>query len=155
MRKLFVIITLCYLSFFNFGCKKSSEIEYLDFITNITINEIFEMEEDTYYIYFYKNDCEYCDNLKDVLYEVSYKGDVKIYGVNFSDEKNKLINRAYTNGEGSNFKYYVTGCTNYNELYINGNPSLIKIENKVSYFIANGYRNTNAYLMDILEIENE
>ena len=151
MRKLLIAIILI-LQFGIIGCNK--DIEYITSIENISIDNIFTQKEEVYYIYFYKNDCEYCDYIKPYLENNSEVNIIKIYGVNFSDNKNKLINRAYENGEGTNFKYYVSGCSKYEDLYINGYPSLIKIENGVSYFVANGRSNVEIFFEEILSGED-
>lgn len=110
----------------------------------INIDDIFMQEESEYYIYFYKDDCSYCDNIKSEIEEFSLEN--TLYKINLSKKKNSLIARSYIDGEGSNNKYHVSGVTVYNELYISMVPALIKITNGKSIYIAGGVREIERYL---------
>lgn len=110
----------------------------------INVDEIFMQEESEYFIYFYKDDCTYCDNVKGDIEEFSVNNTV--YKINLSKKKNTLIARSYTDGEGSNGKYHVSGVTKYDELYISIVPAIIKINDCKSSYIAGGTNEIYHYL---------
>lgn len=126
MKKIIVSILLVNIVMVLSGCDLISEM----FKTNeINASEIFDQVESGYYVYFYKDDCQYCDMVSEVIAHLERDG-VSIYKVNLSKNKNKLIGRAYDgiDAEGSNNKYKVTGVATYEELYISIAPTIILIE---------------------------
>ena len=165
MKRIVRIILITIISFILAGCNQE-EIIYITEIENIKIDDIYNMEEDEYYIFFYKNDCIYCDEVKPYINEyVKLEEKTAIYGVTYSDKDNLLIARKYTGigGQGKNNEYFVDGVANYFDLYVPKVPSLIKIsiENDVkqSQFIASGRSETIAYFENelhvVLEIDNQ
>ena len=93
----------------NLGCGFMNKNE-------IEIKEIFSQKEDEYYIYFYKDDCPYCDMVTEEI-KLLEQGNIKVYKINLSKKNNQLIGRGYENGQGSNGKFYVDGISKYDELW--------------------------------------
>lgn len=120
--KILICFVICtYLS----SCSLIEEM----FKTNeINIEDIFTQEENEYYIYFYKEDCPYCEAVEDIVNNLE-NSEVSLYRINLSINENKLIGRSYTgeNGEGVNGKYLVNSVTDYKDLYISIAPTIIKI----------------------------
>ena len=130
MKKFLIIIVVLFCSIF-VGCKKEELKEIKD-------EEIFMMEEEAYYIFFFRDGCtgcerafpyviEYLDTIKD---SKRYENCRYIYGVNLKtqDERSKIL-RPYPmgKGEGTDGKYFVTGVKEWDDLYIATTPALISI----------------------------
>lgn len=128
------------------GCKS------YDFETNnINIEDIYNQEEDEYYVYFYMDDCKYCEDCFDTVLEyLNNPLDLKLYVCKVN--KNDIIKRFYEgeDGQGESGGYFVDGVTDYNDLYISGVPSLIKIDiTNTSYFVTSGRKKIIAYFNDM------
>lgn len=140
MKNKVVILVIMSLIFIlgNLGCGFMNKNE-------IEIKEIFSQKEDEYYIYFYKDDCPYCDMVTEEI-KLLEQGNIKVYKINLSKKNNQLIGRGYENGQGSNGKFYVDGISKYDELYISIAPAIIKISrnkeslDKEASYIAGGSR---------------
>ena len=124
------------------GCKEESV-----YIKPLIQNEIFTQTEDRYFVYFYKDNCGFCETTKPIILdylnslEMQENSDKRVvYGFDLSDSNNMFFNgeteygifRIYTgdagDGSGSNLgKYKVNGVKVWNELYIAGVPSLITV----------------------------
>lgn len=143
------------------GCKDNQYI----YEEVITIDKIYSQEEEEYYIYFYQEDCPYCEDCYETINEyLEYMNEnkcIKLYICDLTDDFNKTIKRAYEgeNGQGSSGKYFVDGLTEYTELYISGVPSLIRIDStKTSYFVTSGRSNIKNHFNEIMKkapIQNE
>lgn len=134
-----LLIILCCMMFV--GCKKPT----YDFEEKISIDTIYNKEEDSYLIYFYMDKCPFCEScyktIKNYLKNYDNETMTKLYVCNLSDEGNQILKRIYEgeNGQGTSGSYFVDGVTNYNDLYIAGTPSLIQINSdKTSSFITSG-----------------
>ena len=172
MKKLFLVLILLVQLFILTGCKSS--------LQDITIGDqyIFTIEEDHYYIFFYKDGCSGCELVKPTILEYAKGGKTKIYAVNLHPEgKNQSrIFRKFTEGntgQGTNGDFYVNGATKWTSLYIASTPSLIEIivktekveikneetgeyeiverEVKKAYFIANGEKAINEFFASLDE----
>jgi len=82
-------------------------------------SEIFSVELDEYYVYFYSTTCSHCMDLKDFIIEKAIKrGDIYFVRSSsldqFTEDPNKSI-----------------GAENPGEIWILGYPTLLKIENKI------------------------
>ena len=129
------------------GCTLSNKQYDLKYV--IEDKQIFNQVEEEYYVYFYKEDCKYCNDCFEIVNEyLNNENDIKLY---VCDITHSGIARIYDgeNGQGTSGTYFVNGVTEYRYLYISGAPSLIKIENKVSTFIASGRSNVKEYFNNI------
>ncbi len=153
MKKiLYILLLIIVLSFC--GCSKT-ELKY------INIDEMFAMEEESYYIYFEKDDCPYCEatlaTIKDYVNKQSEnKNYIPLYICNLSLDENKYLFRKdpSLSGQGNDGKTAVDGATVYEDIYISSTPTLIVIkteEEKVSYFCASGKTNTIKYIQYYME----
>lgn len=160
MKKyLIVIIVLCCMLFV--GCKKAELQEIKD-------EEIFMMEGEAYYIFFYRDGCTACERtlpyVLDYLDTISrnskrYENCRYIYGVNLKKggESSKIF-RTYVkdNGEGTDGKYFVTGVKEWDDLYIATTPALISIYVdssgvKQAKYLAQGVSKIRDYLDSCLQ----
>lgn len=125
---------------------------------NIEAEDIYNQEEEEYLIYFYKNKCPYCKECKDTIndYIESDNQTIKLYTCNLTKEKIKRYYEEET-GQGSKGQYLVDGISDYNELYIAGVPTIIKvkIENnkKISEYIVSGKSKVIDYINDLYKEE--
>ena len=127
------------------GCKNYNyDTKYI-----IEDKEIFNQVEEEYYVYFYKQNCKYCEDCFDIINKyLNNENDIKLY---VCDITNSGIARLYEgeNGQGTSGHYFVNGVTEYRYLYISGAPSLIKITNKVSEFVTSGRSSIKQYFNNI------
>ncbi len=149
MKKFIFILFLFVFLSLSVSCKKELEIN------DINDYDIFNCEEETYYIYIYKDGCSICEStLPSIIKYYNKNNDVKFYKLNIhkEDEEASIIAREFTLGETGNQPtgVYVNGCTDYEQLFIKGTPMLIKIETidekKQSIFIAYGKSEINSFL---------
>ena len=133
--------------------------------TYIEDKEIFNQKETNYLVYFMKDDCPYCEKIKNTVLTYIYLSQnsaLKLYVVNLkSDGLRSDILRQYTGieGQSDDKDIYVDGVTKWNELYISGTPTLIKIseENNERYsrFITIGATNVSKKLWEILSSKDK
>lgn len=152
-KLLLLLLVLC---IFITGCKQQK------FDDVISIDEIFAQEEEKYYVYFYKDNCPYCkdcfNDIKEYIKKAKEEEFVKLYVCDLTSEYNSVIKRPYEggNGQGSSGKYYVDGVTKYEDLYISGTPSIIRIdENKTSYFCVSGRKDVKEFINEIKNTTNK
>lgn len=133
------------------GCKKEKYE-----INIITIEDIYMQEEDEYYVYFYKEDCPYCEDVFEYVNEyLNNPKELKLYVCDLTEDE--TIKRDYDGegGQGSNKNYYVDGVTKYEDLYIAGVPSLIKIDpNDISYYVTSGRKKITEYFTNLNNLED-
>lgn len=121
------------------GCSNKGELEG---VANIKCDDIFNQEEDKYYVYFHRLNCEDCDSSAPYVIQYSKimkdyqkcSSKRKIYAVLLytSEEKpnlDKYIYRTYEGegGQGTDNKFFVDGVTKWEDLYIGSTSSLISI----------------------------
>lgn len=131
------------------GCEKK------EYTTNVITEEnIIKQEEKEYYVYFYKDNCKYCEDVFDIVNEyLNNPTELKLYVCKIGPDS--VINKAAEKGQGQgpNGKYYVDHVIDYEELYIAGAPSLIKVRfNGAIYecfFVTSGRKNIIQYFTDL------
>lgn len=169
MRKIYKVLLLMLVmnaTFILSACNSSN----MSGIKNLTQQQIYTQKEDRYYVFFYRENCSGCEEVKP--YVLKYVKQAKknskarkIYGFNLSDEKNKLIYRtnpdkehgqgSYINSSGETVKgiFFVDEVQKWDDLYIGTTPSLISVRVidgvKKSYFICSGH----AKIIDTLNSE--
>ena len=147
---------------------------YAKFTVNGTLqtiedSEIFKMEEKSYYVFFVKDTCPYCEKARPEVIKYNtlvtsgaeeYSDNLKVYQVYVKKGSYKsVISRAYSNvlgnGQGTDGKYFVDGVTEWDKLYIGSAPSLILISEvdgvKTAKYITQGKTNIVNYLNNELK----
>lgn len=127
---------------------------------DIKVEDIFNQEEEQYLIYFYKNKCPYCEACEDVIdeYIKNQEGSIKLYTCNLTKSE---IKRYYEgeNGQGSKGQYFVNGVNDYNELYIAGVPTIIKVyldqDQKISEYVISGKTKVIDYITSLQDLSQE
>lgn len=66
----------------------AAELDYAQ-LNEISINEMFTQNESTYYVYFYKEYCQYCNAVKDEFITYALGRD-DIYIIDYDKEENKV-----------------------------------------------------------------
>ena len=125
---------------------------------DIDVKDIYNQEESEYFVYFFKDRCPYCNDCTEIIenYISSNQNNIKLYTCNLTNQE---IKRYYEgeNGQGSKGQYYVDGVSNYNELYIAGVPSLIKVKVvdniRISEYIASGKLKITEYINNLNDEE--
>jgi len=134
------------------GCNKQTYEKNI-----ITIEDIYIQEEDEYYVYFYKEDCPYCEDVFEYVNEyLNNPTELKLYVCDLTDDE--TIKKEYEgeNGQGTKGTYFVDGVTKYEDLCIAGVPSLIKIDgNNISYFVTSGRSKITEYFKNLNSIDDE
>ena len=157
MKKILLIVFLLVQIFVFTGCKND--------LDSITIGDqyIFQMEEENYYIYFYKDGCSSCELTSPLILENIKNLDKPIYAVNLhpKGESESKIHRKFPLGntaQGINGDFYVNGAKSWTELYIASTPALIEIVTverdgeyvKRANFITNGETNITEYIKSLI-----
>ena len=154
MKKV-LFICLLFLLVLCGGCKKDTVRP-----TRIVAENIYEMPEDRYLVYFEKENCSQCaqalPRVIEYLTDMSGKKNaVKIYAVllEYVDENGETvklpISRAIeqgNTGQGPDGNFYVDGVSNWYSLYIAATPSLIEVKDKQSKLVAVGTTEIENYL---------
>lgn len=145
-KKIFLLFVLLLFILILPGCnKKIYDEKYA-----IDYKEIYNQPHDDYYVYFYKQNCSYCDGVFDLINKyLNSEAQTKLF---VCDITNTEIARIYEGekGQGSQGQHYINGIKKYEDLYIGGAPLLIKITNKESNYIASGRKDVKLYVNDIL-----
>lgn len=157
MKKVLLVLIILLQLFIFVGCKKD--------IDELTIGDqyIFTMEEEHYYVYFYKDGCSSCELTTPTVLEYAQRGDIKVYAVNLhpEGEDQSRIFRKFTLGnsnQGENGDFYVNGVSSWSMLYIASSPALIEVKTvqkdetteKKAYFVASGKEAINQYFNELL-----
>ena len=163
MKKLGLLVVLLLSVFVLSACSGKGKLANVD---SIKKEDIFNQEEDAYYVYFHRIDCSDCEQSSPSVIEYSTirlekagcSTKRKVYSVLVytKDEKpgeKTYIYREYTgdDGEGTDGKYKVTGVTEWDDLYIATTSSLIAINTnkdgvKVASYVAQGASDVVSHL---------
>ena len=161
MRKVLFVLMLCLLLVGCVGCKKEKVSP-----SYITAENIYNLSEDKYLIYFEKENCSQC--AETLPYVIEYLTDTSgnnkypiVYRVllEFIDDNGDTvtlpISRAMegNTGQGPNGNFYVNGVSNWIALYIAATPSLIEVSVvdgvKQSQLVAVGTTEIKDYLNNL------
>lgn len=145
-NKLLLVVFLI-ANFLLTGCSLTSK----EFDSNFVIEdkEIFNQKDSEYYVYFYKEDCKYCkDAYSTVNKYLESDKTIKLFVCNLTDSSIKKIYEG-ENGQGTDGAFFVNNVLNYEDLYIAAVPSLIKVKNGISEFIASGRKNVISFIENL------
>ncbi len=147
MKKILLML-LILLSVVLVGCGTPGDISQLK---NLEQQEIFTQKEDRYYVFFYRDGCNGCEQTKPyilnyvkIISGAGYEDCRKIYGVNLTNKKNKDMYYQYmgSGGQGTKNNFWVDGVTNWADLRIGSTPALIGIYikdgQKTARYVAQG-----------------
>lgn len=132
--------------------------------TYIEDKDVFNQEESDYLVYFMKDDCPYCEKIKNTVLSYMYlsQDNLKLYVVNLRKDGVKSdILRQYSgsDGQSEDKDIFVDGVTKWDELYISGTPTLIKVSGngneKYSRFVAIGATSVTKKLWQILSSKDK
>ncbi len=148
---LILIINICCLS----SCKSFSFSD----IKEITVEEIFQLENDGY-IYFYRDSCPNCEKIKSTVIKYgkySLDNDILFFRCDIEKDENNIVRRGHENGEGINEKFWVTGVKSIDELCIAGTPSIIYFNNeeKQTELCGSGKTEVKNYLNELMNKKEE
>ncbi len=142
MKRILLVVILMLFPICLFACGDS--IKDLNIIADTLI---FDMTEEEYLIFFYKDGCSYCDKIVPDVVDYQKKGRLPIYSVNLDNGEKSAILRTYkgSDAQGNDKDYFVNGVTKYEDLYVPGTPSLILVTTvngqKESRFLTEGKTN--------------
>ena len=130
----------------------------------IYLDEFFNKNEKTYYIFFYKDNCKSC--VETLPYALQYEldngiiedEDNKIYFCKFESNSSEFaIHRTYLGelGEGDSRKSKVTDVTCVEDLYIYSVPTIIKVDNGKLSFVADGARGVSNFIERLERLKND
>lgn len=157
MYKIAILLLFMFIIMFASGCK-SVESD-MKGIKNLVQQEIYEQKEEKYLLFFYREGCSGCENVKPIVLKyIKYRKGRdecrKIYGINLSNEKNSLIYRDHNPEDKDKVDFYVNKITEWDKLYIASTPALLSVREingvKETYFICSGDAKIKAYLNDEL-----
>ena len=116
--------------------KNNNKIErdYDDIEKTITWSEIFKLDLDEYYVYFYSKTCGHCKELKPMILDYYFSTDEELY---FSEANEETV-------YGKKSDLY--GIENIDDFYIFGTPFLIKIKEKVLVEYYSGVSEIREYI---------
>lgn len=150
-KKIFILIFVFFIFVTISGCNKK---EYT--INVISEEEIMNQKESEYYIFFYKNNCVYCDDIFNIIDEyLKNPKELPLYVCKI--EGNSLIDKKLDGGtgQGPSGNYVVDWVNKYENLSIAGVPSLIKkSSNGYCFYVTSGKKNIIEYFEKLNNIEN-
>ena len=119
-------VSIFIIALFLVSCNKSNEVkiseinqyDYKD-ITQLIISkeEIFSFANDSYYVYFYKENCSHCNLIKQTI----IKEAVKRNDIYFFDDTGDILNV-------KDLKNPIIGISKSEDIFIYGTPMLINVE---------------------------
>lgn len=163
MKKIGLLALVLLSIFVLTGCGSKGKLQNVD---SIKKEDIFNQEEDAYYVYFHRIDCPDCETTsprviqyatlrleKDACNDKRKIYSVLLYTKSEKPGEDVYIYREYTgdDGQGTDGKYFVDGVTNWKDLHIASTSSLIAINtdengNKVASYVAQGSNNVISHL---------
>jgi thiol-disulfide isomerase/thioredoxin len=162
MKRIISLLLIVITMFVLVGCSKKTEFN------EINAEEVFTTEG-KYFVYFYKDDCDDCEQTKPVIIDYMKKIEDdkeladkrKVYAVNLSKPENASIYRAYNSvkygwGEGQgDGSFWVNGVSKLDNLFIGATSALISVGsdangNRVANFQASGFDNISSTLTTYL-----
>lgn len=124
MKKLFLLI----IPFLLFSCKSNKNtnpadttLDYSIVITSIKWEDVFNQEEDDYFVYFYSTTCSHCASIKQEILTYYLLDKVTMYFV--------CVDKEGKYGKVSD----LTGICKIDDFYIFGTPSYVEIKNYKVY----------------------
>ena len=119
-------------------------------INVIDEKDIMMQVEDEYYVFFYKENCSYCDDVYEIINEYLINPKNLPLYVCLIKEDSIIYGKAeYGDGQGPDGKYYVDYVISYDRLRIAGVPSLIRVKFNGAidecYYVTSGKENIIDY----------
>lgn len=140
MRKLIIFLSTLFTLTSCGGVSDNTTYDYKDF-TNITSEQIFNLPENSYAIYFYSLSCNVCESIKNDVFEFSNnvisKEDTRVENIYFLEATiSNLLSIPYyfelTQGQeqsAENYKSICIGASNLTEMSYYGYPTLFILNN--------------------------
>lgn len=120
MKKSINIILLIIVSLFLVSCNEKEET-YKDFENkHLTATNAFKQGSDDYYLYIYKVNCPYCEQVKDLIFKQAKDKETPLYFINELDVTDVLKRT-----DEPNYNNY--DARSLSEVKINGVPTLLLI----------------------------
>lgn len=162
MKKIGLLVIILFGLFVLSSCS-SGKLKNVD---NIKKEDIFNQDEEDYYIYFHRIDCPDCENASPIVIQYSQIREEKqgcnqkrkvyavlLYTPSEKPKESVYIYREYKgiDGQGTDGKYFVDGVTKWEDLYIATTAALIAISTnskgeKVASYVAQGSSDIVAHL---------
>lgn len=126
----------------NYNLKAKYVKDYLP--SEVTVDDLYKLEYDKYYVCIIKDDLSYLDELTSLLTLFSETMDEPIFVLDLGKDENKQIKRSYTgdNGQSETGRFFVDGVKSIDDLYIPKASALILLEKKdelqVSTYLSSG-----------------
>lgn len=117
MKKILRLVTLSFLLALLVSCNKKQTYE--DFRDlHVKVNNSFNIQRDDYYLYFYTEQCKFCNDLKPLVFKQANKGEIPLYFVS-QKELGAALNMT-TDKNHSN-----TNVTKFKDLKLYGFPTMM------------------------------
>ena len=116
-------------------------VDYEDIVLpKISWFDIFNREEEKYLVYFYSEECGYCNSIKEEILDYYETTTRKMFFIDVVEDGNVVINHSFDS---------VIGVNDIEHLYIRGTPSLLELENKtvVNYYA--GVQTIRAFISNV------
>lgn len=140
MRKLIIFLSTLFTLTSCGGVSDNTTYDYKDF-TNITSEQIFNLPENSYAIYFYSLSCDVCESIKNDVFEFSNniisKEDTRVENIYFLEATiSNLLSIPYyfeitqaQEQSAENYKSLCIGASNLTEMSYYGYPTLFILSN--------------------------
>ena len=117
------------------------KIDYDDLeLPKIAWSDIFLKEDDKYLVYFYSEECGYCNSIKEEILDYYEMTTRKMYFIDVIEDGNVVINHSFDS---------VIGVNDVNNLFIRGTPSLLEIENHAVLNYYAGVQTIRAFISNV------
>ena len=106
----------------------------------IAWKDIFNVEENNYLIYFYSEECGYCNMIKDEVLSYFQITTRKMYFVDVANDEEVVVKHTYDS---------IQGVKCIDDLFIRGTPSMLEIEEKavINYYV--GVQTIRAFISNV------
>ena len=102
-------------------------------LPRIVYTDIFDQEEDIYFVYFWRNDCPRCAEFEPSVVAAFNEG-VPVYVVDMNNRTNSPVfyrEGALRDDELPNQEMHGLSITDYSEIDVVGTPTVVRVENGV------------------------
>lgn len=120
MKNIKNIIIIIFLSLLLVGCKKENYQTFKE--KHLDVQTAFKQSDEEYYLYFYSENCPYCDKIEKIVFKQAKNKAQPLYFINNEDVAG-VLNRT------SNIDYDNRGARSFLELKIYGFPTMLLIKN--------------------------
>lgn len=122
MKRKLTFIFLVIFGLLLVSCKNKEDTYEAFKNKHLVAKTAFQAPKKEYYLYFYKNNCPFCDDIKELIFKQAKDEEMPLYFINYNDVEGIL--KRTKDIEFSNY-----GLTSFEEIEIYGFPTVLLLRN--------------------------